>query len=260
MINSINILNENNILLEIDMSKIKKKFIGIWEALKKFITMIINKITSLFRKNTRQDIKKTVEEKFKAKEENKEDNKEEKIEVEILKPTEKFINTFESEYKPKVNELAKQIKDFSLKLNDIAKGKSTYDKEELENEAGKLCRIVSELENDVFKNYGGITYVTHSNRDCFEVYTSSDKTEVEKILNKSLDYANDNKTLANNISKAVNSLTFNTGGWEMDENIEGDIDNLNFELTKQFNYVAQDIGHLLTWLYNITSAFVDSTK
>lgn len=265
MINSINILNENNILLEIDTSKIKKKISDIWEGIKKFIIGIINRLSTLFSKFNKQNIEKIVDEKFKNnkkgkeenKEENVEDNTEENIEVEVLKPTDKFIKTYESEYKSKVNEFVKQIKDFSSKLLSIAKGKSTYNKEELENEADQLNKSMSELENDIFKDYGGISKISSSNRDCFEVYTSSDKTEVKNILDKNLDYANDNKKLITNIRNTVGTLDFSTGNY-LDEFPEAE--NLNYEFTKQFNHFGTNIFRFTECLYKITVAFVDTVE
>jgi hypothetical protein len=257
MINSINILNENNILLEIDTSKIKKKISDIWEALKRFIKGIINKLSTISSKFNKQNIKKIVDEKFKTDKGNKEDKTEENKEVEVLKPTDKFIKTFESEYTSKVNEFVEKMKGFSDKLYNIAKGKSAYNKEELENEAGQLNRILSELENDIFKDCGGINKIFYSNRDCFEVYTSSDKTEVENILNKNMDYYNNNVMLIVNISKVTGDLAYTTGGGL---DTSEDRPYLNFELTKQFNYLAENTTNLIAYMFGINNAIFQATK
>ena len=241
MIESIGILNESGVLLEVDMSKVKERLRSIWEGIKKFVAAIINKITNLIGKKSKEEIKKEVEEKF---EESKED---ENTSVKVLKPTDTYLNMINSKYFSSVTKYNDSIMDVTDTLVAMAKGKE-IDEGKISKEIEALKSCSADLEG-LFEEFGGIKNSTSSNEKCFEEVEIDNKEEAVNIKDNCLKIANRNKKLINIVSDSVRDMDFVTGGiFESDEKY-------NFEYTKNYSALVQNIRDLVTYLYNISASF-----
>ena len=161
----------------------------------------------------------------------------------IIKATDKFMNIIETEYIPKTKEFINKIEEFNSKLFDIIKGNTNYTKEELDNDADKLDELRLDIENNIFKDYGGIKNISSYNIYCFEDITTRDFEEVQSIWNKYTELDYNSKDIANKAFEAANELYVYTNCACIEQ------------IDREYKQLSATITEFTMWLFNISSLF-----
>jgi hypothetical protein len=163
----------------------------------------------------------------------------------IIKATDKFMNIIETEYMPKAKEFANKIEEFNSKLFNNIKGNTNYTKEELDKDVNKLDELRLDIENDIFKDYGGIKNISSYNNDCFKEITIEDSEEVQSIWNKYAELYYNNKDIGNRVLKAANELYVYTSCAYIEE------------INSEYKQLSVAITDSTMWLFNIASIFLN---
>jgi hypothetical protein len=163
----------------------------------------------------------------------------------IIKATDKFINIIETEYITKAKEFANKIEEFNSKLSDIIKGNTNYTKEELDKDADKIDELRLDIENNIFKDYGGIKNISSYNIYCFEDITTRDFEEVKSIWNKYAELDCNNKDIANKAFKAANELYVYTSCAYIKE------------INSEYKQLSDIITESTKWMFSIPAIFLN---
>jgi hypothetical protein len=161
----------------------------------------------------------------------------------IIKATDKFINIIETEYVPKAKEFVNKIEEFNSKLSDIINGNTNYTKEELDKDADKLDELMLDIENNIFKDYGGIANISSYNKYCFEEITTRDSKEVKSLFDKYAELDCNNKDIANRAFEADNELYVYTSYACIEE------------IDREYKQLSATINEFTMWMFNISSIF-----
>jgi len=189
LLQSINVLNENEILVEINFSSIKTKIVNIIDGIIKFVSAIIGNIKKLFKK--REQVHKVIEKKIddavkKAEETDKE------VFVKVYKPTFEFVQITEAHYIPeleKIIEKTDQGIDVILKVSkgvtDGVGSKNYLLPNAVRDDVGQIASDMSVKKmffGSWFNGFGGFNKISTQNEKCFTVYETSDTEEAKKIM------------------------------------------------------------------------------
>jgi hypothetical protein len=163
----------------------------------------------------------------------------------IIKATDKFMNIIETEYIPKAKEFADKIEEFNSKLFDIIKGNTNYTKEELDKDANKLDELRLDIENNIFKDYGGIKHISSYNNDCFKEIIIRDSEKVKSIFDKYSELYYNNKDIANKAFKAANELYVYTSCAYIKE------------INSEYKQLSDIITESTKWMFSIPAIFLN---
>lgn len=168
IIDSLNILQENNILLEADNKSIFDRLKGLWERFKKFISGLVNSFKNKFSR-------KKDEEKLKAVQNNISKNTDNTGDIELLKPTNDFMNAIK-EYENKQNDLIEKIKSF---CNSVKEEKNIDTIKNMSFDSKDIDNLFN-----IFDRFGGASEISSKNEKCFE-HIKTNSTNANNICSQS---------------------------------------------------------------------------
>jgi hypothetical protein len=221
---SIDSLNENGIILEIDTSKIKAKIKELWEGLIRFITKVVEKIKGWLEINKDRELNETI--------------KNNDV-VQIYNINKEFGDLLTSKYIHAIKNYIDYISSYLERLED------TFSKEDPEERSDyedfEQDRFDNEID-EIFKKYGGINKISTSNYQCFTP-TAFEVKKYPANISAVKRYLKDNKEISNKVFKSFAGFDLILNKYKrLSTRISFDKDvKYNMYPTKYVSYLVNDI-------------------
>ena len=213
LLQSINVLNENEILFEINFSSIKQRLGNIIDGIIKFVTTIVGNIKKLFKK--REQVQKVIEKKIDDAVEKAEETDKE-VFIKVYKPTFEFVQITEAHYIPELErivEMTDQGIDVILKVSEGRTyengSKSGLFIDDVRNNVGQVSTDASMNKiffGSWFNGFGGFDKISTQNEKCFTVYETSNAEEAKKIMNTNHNIAEKCIEVSNKLNDKIRHL------------------------------------------------------
>jgi hypothetical protein len=221
---SIDSLNENGIILEIDTSKIKAKIKELWEGLIRFIAKVVEKIKGWLEINKDRELNETI--------------KNNDV-VQIYNINKEFGDLLTSKYIHAIKNYIDYISSYLERLED------TFSKEDPEERSDyedfEQDRFNNEID-EIFKKYGGINKISISNYQCFTP-TAFEVKKYPANISAVKRYLKDNKEISNKVFKSFAGFDLILNKYKrLSTRISFDKDvKYNMYPTKYVSYLVNDI-------------------
>ena len=211
IIESIDILSENNILVESDGPNLWERIRGLWKKFVKWVGDIFDKIRGIFSKANEKEAKKKIDNYFENKAKEQSEDSEPAV-LKLYKPTDNFKRSIE-EYDSKLHKYCEWLSVFAgdLMFTDTYIKDLKFDTDYFEKHIASI-----------FDPYGGLNSISTNNDKCFNV-VECDKEAAYKTFD-------DNKDLL----KKINSASF----W-----FKMQIDNIDRGVDQEVNDKSDDGFH-----------------
>ena len=213
LLQSINVLNENEILVEINFSSIKQRIGNIIDVIIKFVSTIVGNIKKLFKK--REQVQKVIEKKIDDAVEKAEETDKE-VFIKVYKPTFEFVQVTEAHYIPELERIVERTDQGIDVILKVSEGytyedgsKSGLILDDIRNNLGKVSAdafTANLFFGNWFNGFGGFNKISTQNEKCFTVYETSDTEEAKKIMDTNHNIAEKCIEVSNKLNDKVGDL------------------------------------------------------